>query len=341
MAARSVRMRPLLPAIAPLLLSAPFLLAPRAEACDSAACAVAMRYTDTALHPGQWRLDTSFRYVDQGRRLTGRDATAEVLRPRVDLSRGAFEAASHQETGEVMTFLQLDLSRAIGRSLTASATLPLFRQNAIDSLHLDGANAGPADVSHGAFARRNQVKGVGDLQLGLRWAALSGDGRDVIGGLTVKLPTGPSARAGTDGVADPMLQTGTGAFDFVGSLQYVMKVSRTTFSAIGSLQKTTTNGEGYRYSDDAVGALSVSGPFGPRLIGQFQIKVQRAGRHTLNGEPVPSTGLTLVQLAQGLRVGVSPSVSLYGVLQLPAYIRVNESQLGPRLTLTAGFVKAF
>jgi len=90
-----------------------------------------------------------------------------------------------------------------------------------------------------------------------------------------------------------------------------------------------------------VGALGVSGALGARVIGQFQVKAQLAGRHHFHGAPVPSTGHTLVELVQGLRIRVNRGLTTYGTLQLPAYIKVNESQLGPRLTLTAGFVTAF
>jgi hypothetical protein len=300
-----------------------------------------MRYPDDPLHAGAWRLDASLRYVDQGRRLTGRDASPEVFRPRIDLRLGAFEASSHQETGEAMTFLQLDLSRRLGGSLMASATFPLYRRRSIQSLHLDGVAAPPADAAHGADDRKNATSGIGDLLVGMRWTPLSAGGRELTSGFTIKLPTGPSSLPGPDGVVDPMLQPGTGAVDFVGSLQYVGRVSRTTLSAIGSYQKTTTNAEGYRYGDDLVGALGVSGALGARVIGQFQVKAQKAGRHHFQGEPVPSTGHMLVELVQGLRIRVNRGLTTYGTLQLPAYAKVNESQLAPRLTLTAGFVTAF
>lgn len=79
----------------------------------------------------------------------------------------------------------------------------------------------------------------------------------------------------------------------------------------------------------------------PRLSGQLQLKGQRSGRHHFQGAGVPSTGLTLIQVSPGLRFRVRPDLSLYGTMQLPAYVRVNESQLGPRATISAGLVKAF
>jgi hypothetical protein len=294
-----------------------------AVACDSAACAAAMRYSEGEMAPGGWRVDVSFRYVNQGRRLNGRDSADEVLRPRIDFERGGLEAATHEELSAAMSFLSVEVSRGLTPSLSAVATLPLYRRNEIQSVHLDAVPS--ADHGHGAtgLATWNTARGLGDAQLGLRWAPISSARHSLAGGLGVKLPTGPSGHAGIDGVVDPMLQTGTGAADLVGSLQYSFKISRTVLSATASMQRTTANGRRYRYGDDRVVAVSVSGPLGPRFTGQVQLKLQHAGRHRFEGGDVPSTGLTLVQLAQGLRVRVAPALTLYGTVQLPAYVRVN------------------
>jgi hypothetical protein len=80
-----------------------------------------------------------------------------------------------------------------------------------------------------------------------------------------------------------------GAADLVGLFQYTVKASRTMLSATASMQKTTASGSGYQYGDDLVAALGVSGPFGPRVVGQAQLKLQHAGRHRFHGADVPST----------------------------------------------------
>ena len=311
-----------------------------AAACDSAACAAAMRYSEGELPGGRWRLDVSFRYVDLGRRLNGRDSADKVLRPRIDLERGTFEQATHEELNASMTFLLVEVSRGLTPSLSAVASVPLFRRNEIETLHLD-AVLDPDHHGTAGVATWNSARGLGDAQLGLRWAAVSNARHGLAAGLGVKLPTGPSRHAGGDGVVDPMVQTGTGAADLVGLLQYTVKASRTMLSATASMQKTTASGSGYQYGDDLVAALGVSGPFGPRVVGQAQLKLQHAGRHRFHGADVPSTGFTLVQLAQGLRVRVSPAVSIYGTVLIPAYVRVNETQLAPSVSLSAGFVRAF
>jgi len=172
-------------------------------------------------------------------------------------------------------------------------------------------------------------------------AARSAARPSITAGLTVKLATGSAKVAGIDGVVDPMMQPGTGAADFVGSLQYTQKVRSTGVSVTASMQKATTSAAGYRYGDDAVLALGASHPISPRVTGHVLLKGQRAGRHRFDGSGVPSTGLTLVLVSPGVRYRLRPDIGLYATMQIPAWVRVNESQLGPRATLSAGFVKAF
>jgi hypothetical protein len=78
-----------------------------------------------------------------------------------------------------------------------------------------------------------------------------------------------------------------------------------------------------------------------RVTGTLVVKGQHSLRHRFRGAPVPSTGVSLLQVSPGVRFRLSPALVLYGTAQAPAYVRANESQLGPRLTVTAGFVKAF
>jgi len=341
--------RILIPAVASTLVG----LSSPSSTCDSTACAVAMRYTDGAMSSGQWRFDLSVRHVDQSRRLYGSQSTSQVYRPRIDLAGGGFEAATHQELSASMTFLQIEVSRGITGSLSAYATLPVYRQTSVDSLHfvappIGGVDAPvepghehPAGSNTTTAAMHNSASGLGDLQLGLRQGVWSSGSREITAGLTVKLATGSSKVAGIDGVVDPMIQPGTGAADFVGSLQYAQKIRSTGVSLTASMQKATTSAAGYRYGDDVVVALGASHPFSPRVTGQVLVKGQRGARHHFEGSGVPSTGLTLVLVSPGVRYRLRPDMGLYATMQIPAWVRVNESQLGPRATLSAGFVKAF
>jgi hypothetical protein len=323
---------------------------PRAEACDSTACSVAMRYTDGPTTTQQWRVDVSIRQVDQSRRLNGNRAVEQVFRPRVDLDAG-FQPAAHEELRETMSFVVIEVSRGLSPSLSLLASLPM-RRTTIESLHYsasvapdvplpEGHEHGPGSDVGIPSAASNRVSGIGDLQIGMRKTVLAKMERDFIVGLTAKLPTGASDVAGQDGIVDPMLQPGTGAIDLVGSMQYVERFGDTTFSATASLQQASKNSAQYRHGNEAVVAMSASHRLSPRMNGIIQLKLQQAGRHEFRGEPVPSTGLTLVQVVPGARLRLTAGLSAYATMQIPAYMRVNESQLGPRVTLTGGFVKAF
>jgi hypothetical protein len=251
-----------------------------------------------------------------------------------------------------MTFMQLELSRGITGATTAYVSLPLYRRTTIDTVHIQAPVVGdvPAlppghehtgDPVGTAVSVQNRGSGIGDLQLGLRHVVWSSGPREMTAGLTVKLPTGSTKVAGTDGIVDPMLQPGTGAADFVGVLQYGQKLGGTALSLTASLQKAATSDAGYRYGDDVVVACGAGRALSPKVTVQVQVKGQRSGRHHFRDSAVPSTGVTLVQVAPGARYRLRADMSLYATMQIPAYVRVNESQLGPRATLTAGFVKAF
>jgi hypothetical protein len=321
-----------------------------ARACDSTACAVAMRYVDGPLTGGGWRVDVSIRQVDQSRRVTGSRDVPQVFRPRIDLDAG-FQPAAHEELRETMSFVNVDVARGITRSLSLHATLPM-RRTSIESLHysplvsdgtpvLEGHEHGGGTGIGAPVAASNRVGGLGDLQVGVRGTVIAKMQRELILGLTVKLPTGAFDVAGQDGVVDPMLQPGSGSTDLVGSAQLVEHLGRTTLAATASFQQATRSSAGYRHGNEAVFALSTSRRLSPRLTGMLQAKVQHAGRHTFEGEPVLSTGMTLVQVVPGARVRLSSRLSGYANIQIPAYMHVNESQLGPRVTLTAGFATAF
>jgi hypothetical protein len=334
-----------------LLVLAATLPARTAPACDSTACAIAARSADGAVHAGQWRLEVSGRYIDQSRRLAGTKGTSDVLRPRVDLATGAFDTGSHSELNSSMSAVQIEVGYGLRAGTSVYAALPVYHEAAVEHIHFAAFTpTGDLDPEHGGhgepgagtpFALRSTAHGLGDLRLGAVQRLFSGPSDEVSAGLTVKLATGSTRRAASDGVIDPMLQPGTGATDVAGSLQYVRRLSASTLAITGSFQKTTQSADRYQYGDEGLVAVAASHPLGERLTGTLQLKLQKVGRHRFNDAPVPSTGGTFVQLAPGLRFRMSPTWSTYGSIQIPAYAQVNESQLAPRVTMTVGVVKSF
>jgi hypothetical protein len=302
------------------------LLATGAEACDSAACALATRGAEGALAPGRWRLDVSFRYVDEGRGRFGGRPVDEVWHRRVDLARGALEPSIHRAIGGTLSLALVDVARGLSRRVSVRAALPLFRRQTIDSLH--------------PFRIQDETRGIGDFQLGTDVVLLSRGSGVMTAGATVKLPTGPSAVAGRDGVVDPMIQAGTGSVDGVASLQLLERVGSASLSATASFQKTTASGSGYRHGDEAVVAVAAVRPLAGGLTGTVQVKFQQAARHRFRGVDVLATGSSGVQVIAGARLRVA-GAALHASVQIPAYTRVNESQLTARVAVVAGVVKAF
>jgi hypothetical protein len=319
--------RAALPAAFAGVLAAGVLFAvPAARACDSAACAAAMRAGEGRPAAGRWRAELSIRYVDQGGALFGGRSVNDVWRRRVDLARGGFEPFLHRETGGDLRLLQLDLTRGFGAGRSLRLGLPLVRRQSASFLH-------PGPV-------RDVTTGIGDVQLGADARVLARGSNELAVGLMLKLPTGAASVAGADGVVDPMLQPGTGSVDGIASLQGARRGARLAWSGAASYQHTTTNGRGYRRGDEAVATLGALQPLGRRLEATLQLKVQSAERDRFGGVPVLATGGTSVHLAAGLRIRV-PGAALRLVAQRPLRTRVNESQRISRLAVTVGLTKVF
>jgi hypothetical protein len=322
------------------------------SACDSTACAAATRSADGAFRHGQWRVDLSARYIDQSRRLNGSRTTAQVTRPRVDLATERYDTGFHNELNASMSAVQIELGYGLTASTSLYAAVPVFHHAAVEHLHFAALPGAPVDPEHNvhggdgtnpgeAFSLKDSARGLGDIRVGVQQTLADSEHYDLAAGLVLKLPTGSTNVPAADGVVDPMLQPGTGASDVAATLQYVRRLPSASVAVVASFQKTTTSSHHYRFGDEVLVAASASKPLGARFNGTLQVKVQRVGRHRFFDADVPATGGTLAQIAPVLRFRASPTVALYGSLQVPAYIHVNESQLGPRMTMTAGIVKAF
>ena len=74
------------------------------------------------------------------------------------------------------------------------------------------------------------------------------------------------------GGIDPTMQPGTGAGDFISSLQWSMTAGKAQVSLSGSYQVNTTNDFNYRFGNEALGAVTVSRAYG-RFSPSFQVKL--------------------------------------------------------------------
>jgi hypothetical protein len=302
----------------------------RAEACDSTGCLLLTRGQNGVLGRGDLRLDVSFRYSDVRSKLAGSRDAATVLRPRVDYERRLVYPDYHEELGGDETYLQLDAAYGLGARTTLYASLPL---------------AGNRDfrMAHGAVTTPYDVWGLGDPQLGVRQVLMARNRSQLVASLGVEFPLGSTSLVDPfdSRPLDPWLQPGSGAFGAYVAAQASFHVvsPRLDWTASGSYQASSTNEHGYRFGNEAIGALGVGKPLG-RFGLTAQVKAFHRGRDSFDGRSVAATGGTVVYASAGGRVQLGRS-SLYAVYQLPVYRYVNETQLAARAGLLIGVARTF
>jgi hypothetical protein len=300
-----------------------------AAPCDSSSCSLLTRGDNGLIPKKKLRLDLSFGYTDQGRLLQGSQEVATVLRPRVFLEGGLILPAFHRDIDGYDRMVQLDAVYGLAPRFNLVASLPVATWHA-------------HEVAHGSLQQEYGTTGLGDILLGVRWA-LGPPG--LAGGLSVKLPTGRYRIGGEfgGGIQDPTLQPGTGAVDFVASLQYALPTDflRLKWSVGGSYQATTTNSLDYRFGNQTVAIAGVARSLSTSLSASLQAKLFHQDRNHYVGQGVPSTGSTFVYVTPGLRLKVPRNLSLYAFLLLVPYGYVNEAQLGPRVAVLTGVSKLF
>jgi hypothetical protein len=299
------------------------LVAGAAYPCDSTSCSLLTRGQNGVLARGSFRVDLSYRYTDMGTGYAGGGRTDLVVRPKVDLEAGTLRPGVHQERGGHEAFFQVDLGYGLSGRLTAVASLPLSARREYD-------------ISHFGFTARYDTVGLGDTSLGLRYAARPG----LVLGVAAKVPTG-SHREGEDydgSILDPTLQPGTGSFDLVPAVQLTRRLPALGADLLvaGSYQLTRANDLRYRFGNEGIFTASLS----RRLTGAWAVSLQTKAYHRarsrLAGQPVPSTGSSVVWITPGTRLGRPQTAEMYAFMQLPVYRHVNETQLVPRWSVLLG-----
>lgn len=322
--------------VSALLVSAAAASPHLAQACDSTGCFFVTRSASGVLAKGAWRLDLSFRDTEDTLLMSGSEVVGQVRRPKVDFENGTLRPGFHQELGGRARFVQFDLAYGLSRRLTVLASAPVFTNRSFD-------------IGHPPILSENyETWGFGDTLLGFRHVLFSRADLSLVGGLAIELPTGSHRLVAPEalfdiGILDPMLQPGSGSFDFVANLQYSHRLTWGDLHLVGavSYQANTVNDLEYRYGSDAVASLSLARAVVGGLRGSVQLKWTKGGRSEFHGEPVPSTGGTIVYVTPGLTVNPFRRLSVYAFLPVPVYRYVNEFQLAPRTGLVVGVSRSF
>jgi hypothetical protein len=312
-------------------------------ACDSTSCALVTRGQNGVFNKRGGSVDLSFRYVDTGAALSGSRKVDTVTRPKVDLENGVIRPAYHREESGYEAFVQVDVVYGISDRVTLAGTIPFINHRSFTHLHAPAA----VDDEHGhggglaGFSFTSQ--GFGDVWAGVRYAILTAPDHALVGGFSIKAPTGSNEHIGgfDHTIQDPMLQPGTGSWDFLGSLAYTTGAGRTGGVVNLSYLLPTANEFEYRFGPEAIAAVGARRQLAKSLTGTLQIKGHYRGRSDFGGEPVPSTGESSLHAVPGLRFDTPDRASLYLFFQVPLYRRVNEEQLSARVSVMAGFSKSF
>jgi len=153
-------------------------------------------------------VDLSYRYIPQTRRLSGTRDVSEVLTPKIDFESRVIEPDHHREIGTQNTLVEIDLAYGLTPRLTLAGSLPIINQR--DHEHWD--DVGIPGEEH--FTRTDGSSGFGDVRLGARYAFLVKTKDILVGGLALKLPTGPYRLLDSEGaINEPTIQPGTGSTD--------------------------------------------------------------------------------------------------------------------------------
>jgi hypothetical protein len=297
--------------------------------CDSTSCSLLTRGRNGLLPKGTFRLDIAYGYTDMGQPLEGSREVDSVEVPRVDVEHGRIWPGFHQQFDGSQSLALVDAAYGLTPRLTLLGSLPVFTSHS-------------ELVAHVGILQTFTAAGNGDALVGVRYA-LGPPG--LVGGLSIQLPTGPYKVGGEfgGGLLDPTMQPGTGAFGFVGSLQYSgqMGLLDLRWMAAASYQANTTNSFGYRFGNVLILTTGVNRPLVGRLAGSLTVKLYNQDAAYFIGQDVPSTGATFVYLTPGLQLSLPGGISLYGYLQLLPYRYVNDAQLAPSAGLVTGFSKTF
>lgn len=305
--------------------------------CGSANCFLVTGTAEGVSPKGRVTLDLSYRYIVQDKKLEGTDSVGQVLTPGVDFENGELEPDHHREVRTQNTLVELDLSWGVTDRLTLAAGLPLINQR--DHEHFDDAG-----TSTEFFTNQDGSSGFGDVRLSGRYSFLVKSKDLLVGGLTLKVPSGQYQLRNSQGeINEPTIQPGTGSYDLSASVYYAHQLIPMRFEYFVSASRKE-NGENdldYRFGAESLFSAGVSHAATDRVTWSVQVNARRTAHDRFLGELVDSTGATMVNLTPGLRFQAGSTTSFYTFVQIPVYQNVNDAQLAPRTALLAGITKVF
>jgi hypothetical protein len=286
---------------------------------------------------GKVNFDLSYRYIVQSKKLEGTHSVDEVLVPGVDFATGELEPDHHREIRTQNTLVEMDIAWGVTDRFTLAAGLPLINQR--DHEH-DAEVGTPSEF----FTKEDGASGFGDVRLTGRYAFLVKTKDLLVGGLTLKLPTGQYKLSDSQGeINEPTIQPGSGSYDVVAGAYYAHQLipMRLEYFLSASRKTNSENDLDYRFGAESLLNAGISHNPSDRFTWLLQINARRTTHDTFAGHLVDSTGGTLVNLTPGFRLQAASTTSFYAFVQIPVYQNVNDAQLAPRTGLLTGISKTF
>lgn len=305
-------------------------LAPFAQAsCGASTCNLLNdRFALGTWDHGGWTVDFRLEALTQDRLRAGTKTVSPA-----DLPEGEEAIEHHTRNRSLITTLDY----AIDSQWSLAWRVPVLHRDHAHTL-LDEETGEPGAHEQWRFSR------VGDVQALLRWQAPSSD-PDFRWALTggLKLPTGSHTVANAEGtVAERALQPGTGTTDWIvgASLRQVLGMADAL-----NLQFTWTQSMGEKDGFKPGRRVELSAGWAHAMSPDWSLLLQanwsQRGRDSgAEAEPEMS-GSTTLSLSPGASLSLGHDDTVYGVVQVPAYQKVNGIQLVPQWSLVLGWTHAF
>ena len=284
-------------------------------------------------HASRWsetpfNLEISYQYIDQNQPRAGTENVAVGTIPR-----------DHDEIRTVNRATTARASYRFGGAWSVGAALPY-----IERFHAHNRND-PGGTEY----ERWDYSGIGDLELSGFRSFGGGNGRSrYFATAGVKTPTGVTEVKNAAGEQpEPAARPGSGSWDFLAGAGAEWRVGgRRAGEEAGSIPFRLSvtgrlNGRGteeYRIGSQVQIHLASELPLGGTfaLLGQGNFRVKGKDDVGATGLDEEDTGGSWLYLSPGLRVSTGDHSSVYGLVQVPVYQRVNGIQLVSDVNLYFG-----
>lgn len=233
----------------------------------------------------------------------------------------------------------LELNYGITERLSVSTTITFIRKNRTTGLQTPG------------LASTLSASGLGDGLMLLKFdviePSLWSPWSLAVGGGT-KIPFGSTSftRNGLSLNAD--MQPGTGAWDGVGWLfaSRTFRSTNLTLYSNTSYRRTGTNErftetDDYRFGNELVSALGLSGPLFNRFSFNLNVKYRSVSSDRRNDETLPNTGGKWLSVRPSVAYGLSDRLSLQVAAERPLFQTLNGTQPTTAHVVSASLMFSF